>query len=205
MEFYFHFHYIFYSIIRRQSVMMRSLLIFCEYFFLRYSLSASDFRIVSVTCRSFQRTIVNFECDSTNYTTSLALQFFKPLHSAEVIFLLKQGNSNHRPFFQAKFEFFKMIDDKYHPHFKSPMVDWCKLMDGVFKSKSFVKQFIDGLKDVAPQFVHSCPYTGEIAAKNIKFLKNFMAFCPTGKFKLKITATDKISDLIMFTSEFIVF
>lgn len=80
--------------------------------------------------------------------------------------------------------------------FKAPAVDWCDLMDGKSKTNSFLKMFITGVKNSAPQFFHECPYEGVLSAKNFTLMKSFMSFYPSGDFKLKVLTTIKGKELI---------
>jgi Protein of unknown function (DUF1091) len=86
--------------------------------------------------------------------------------------------------------------------FKSPIVDWCKLMDGKTKTNSFLKMFITSLKSSAPQLFHECPYEGVLNAKNFTLLKSFLSFYPTGIFKLNALVTIKKNEILSAQIDF---
>lgn len=81
-------------------------------------------------------------------------------------------------------------------------VNWCGLLSTKQKINVFFKMTVEAMKISVPQFLHQCPFTGLIEAKDIKFIRTFVTMHPTGKFKLIATLTDGTNDLLKLTFEY---
>lgn len=104
-----------------------------------------------------------------------------------------------------KFEFFTKTVEKYRPMFKSPILDWCQLMNGKSKTNAFLKMFLSGMKTAIPEFFHRCPYFGVHVGRNFSFLTGLVAFYPSGAFKFKASLFEDANEILIYVTDFIVF
>jgi hypothetical protein len=74
------------------------------------------------------------------------------------------------------------------------------MVSGKSKLNPFVKLAIDSGKATAPDFFKDCPWSG---AKDATFSNNFLAFFPTGQFRIKVTSNDGSKDLLKFVLDFV--
>lgn len=76
-------------------------------------------------------------------------------------------------------------------------------MNGTTKMNSFLKMFVASVKAAAPQFFHKCPYQGVYGARDVSVLRQFLAFYPSGDFKLKVSISDGDKEMFKFQMLFI--
>lgn len=98
-----------------------------------------------------------------------------------------------------------MANGKSRALFKSPIVDWCKLMDGGSNNNALIRMFISSVKSYAPEFIHNCPYSGVHAIHNTTFLKNLVGVLPKGEFKLKAELFGPGTEVLQFETSFSVY
>lgn len=88
-------------------------------------------------------------------------------------------------------KFFNFRLGTYTEVFKSPDIDFCKMVDSKWRIVNFQKFLIETLRLSAPQFFHGCPYFGVHDMPNIKPTKQFIEIFPVGIFRLIVRFYDK--------------
>lgn len=178
-------------------------------FHLRLIAAAADYKITSLSCRAPLKTNQVVElCEEFDNRISLTLDFKIPLDNMMVLdkFIgMKYTNLIVKSYYQAKFDFYRMNNDKFRPMFKTPPVDWCSSMGGNGKLNSLAKLFLSSLKLMGPQFFHSCPYSGVHSGQNMTMLKQLVTFYPSGVFKLKASLATDDKEIFILVIDFTVF
>ncbi|KAL7049631.1 hypothetical protein ACKWTF_003799 [Chironomus riparius] len=84
--------------------------------------------------------------------------------------------------------------------FKTPLIDWCKMMDGRYQAANFQKFVVKSLQASAPNFYQKCPYQGKYTLFNVTSSKDVVEIFPIGSFKLSIRISDiKEKNIVTFS------
>lgn len=89
--------------------------------------------------------------------------------------------------------------------FKTPSIEACSIFSGKSKTGAFLKTFLASAKQSAPQYFHNCPYIGVHSGSNMTILNKFLKFFPNGKFKLKVSVSDGVSEIFKFLVDYSVY
>lgn len=93
---------------------------------------------------------------------------------------------------QADIKFYVKRGTKFFEVFKSPSIDWCKVVEGKSRAMNFQKLLLKSIQTSAPALIHPCPYEGKYSVLNISSPKDVVEIIPVGSFKLHIRVSDKI-------------
>lgn len=144
----------------------------------------------------------------TDYLTSARCNFIVPIHEMTVdLFFIKckkKIKNSFKLMFQAKIDFYKIINGKSRTLFKTPIVDWCQLLDGGTNNNFLIRMLITTMKAYTPEFIHNCPYSGAHNIRNTTVLKNLVAILPNGVFKLIVSLSTTETVILQFEINFTV-
>lgn len=74
--------------------------------------------------------------------------------------------------------------------FKSPRIDWCKVVDGSKNANPILKSIVRMMKEFSPRIVKKCPLSGVYEGSNIKPVKDLLGMLPHGQFLLQFRTVD---------------
>lgn len=80
--------------------------------------------------------------------------------------------------------------NKYFEIFKTPLIDWCKMIDGRYQAANFQKFVMKSLQASVPHFFQKCPYQGQYSLFNITSPKDVVEIFPLGSFRLSLRVSD---------------
>lgn len=177
--------------------------------FLHSVLTASDYQINFVSCRSNNKTYAIFPaCEASDYKIFVTTDFKIPLNNVTVkrnrmrnylsILIFSKKS-------QAKFEFYKIENGKSRSMFKTPTIDWCQLMDGGTNTNFIIRMFVTSMKTYTPEFIHSCPYFGMHSIRNSTVIKKLVTVLPNGAFRFKVSMLDQNTEIFYLALEFTIF
>jgi hypothetical protein len=95
-------------------------------------------------------------------------------------------------------KFFLKRNNKFFEVFKTPSIDWCKIVGGKSRALSFQKMLLKTLQSSAAKFIHACPYQGVYTAYNISPSKDIIEIYPPGYFKMNALVYDSIDSKIAY-------
>ena len=128
------------------------------------------------------------------FTASTKLYFYSICHKFNQFFL------------QGDLKFFIKRGNKFFEIFKSPPIDWCKMVTNKSRAMNFQKVLIKSLQTSAPSLIHPCPYAGKYSALNISAPKDIVEFFPIGTFRLNLKIYDSVdNNIVTFNLNFEVF
>lgn len=94
---------------------------------------------------------------------------------------------------QVSFEFHqKLANGQTRRVFKSPVIEWCSMMDGSKNANRFTKAFIDAIKEKSPEMFILCPYFGKYEFQNLTISKTFLTIMPIGSYIVLANITDPV-------------
>lgn len=97
-------------------------------------------------------------------------------------------------------------DKTFKDVFKTPPIDWCKMMATKSDGTTFQKIFVKTVRLGAPNFAHLCPYEGVHEVFNGTVPKDVIQIFPVGHYRQHVTFADKIDkNIFTFTWFFRVF
>ena len=96
------------------------------------------------------------------------------------------------------FKLFVKRGNKFFEIFKTPPIEWCRIVGGKTHMFSIQKIMLKSLQSSAAKLIHACPYQGVYKAYNISISKDSVQIIPTGFFKVNIKIHDAIDSNIAF-------
>ncbi|KAL7049629.1 hypothetical protein ACKWTF_003797 [Chironomus riparius] len=170
---------------------MRNQILIVYYFtFWNLTFAVNDIEYLNLTCEASALKTIEFHvCECYKRLISLDFSVTRPVNNwkVDMKFFLKRGN-------------------KFFEIFKTPPIDWCKIVGGKSRALSFQKILLKSLQSSAAKFIHPCPYQGKYTAFNITAPKDVIEIFPTGSFKLNLKIYDTIdSDIANFNLRYDIF
>ncbi|KAL7049630.1 hypothetical protein ACKWTF_003798 [Chironomus riparius] len=160
------------------------LVLFCIIFSI--SLAVNDYNYYNLTCEtSASKTVKVNVCECTKKKIFLDFTVSRPLN------------------FSMTIKFYQKRGKKMFEVFKTPLIDWCKMMDGRSQAARFQKFVLKTLQASVPNFFQKCPYQGKFTLFNISSPRDVVEIFPLGHIKLSTTISDLTEKNIVTFSFFL--